>query len=39
MNQFIPLYLCDYLCEISIVVNVVTNKDNDQNKTWKLNKR
>ena len=33
MYQFIPLHSCDYLCEISIVVNVTTDEGNYQNET------
>ena len=36
MYQFIPLHSCDYLCEISVKVNLVTDESNDQNET--LNK-
>ena len=31
--QYIAPHSCDYLCEILIKINVVTDKDNSQNET------
>ena len=33
MHQFIPLQICDYLCEISLEVNVATDEGNGRNET------
>ena len=38
INKYL-LDSCDYLCEILIVVNAATDKDNGQNEIWTLNKR
>ena len=31
--QFIPLQICDYLCEISLEANVTTGEVNGRNET------
>ena len=33
MYQFISLHSCDYLCEISLNTNVVTDEGNGRNET------
>ena len=37
MYQFIPLHSCDYLCEISLKRNVVTDEGNGRNETRTVN--
>ena len=39
MYQIIPLHSCDYLCKISIKINVVIDEGNSRNEIWRLKKR
>ena len=36
--RFIPLLSCDYLCETSLKANLATDKGNDRNEMWALDK-